>query len=200
MLDALVITTGRPKVTKYDRASKSEAAFDAESSRRGGEAEERIVVLEARFGELLARLNVPRFGANPTARIDRRTLLPVVDGRRFSELNPQGLQVLVNIAHALAHHLTAIDLGIPLPGLLVIDGPTSNIGHEGSDLALIHSIYQQLVEVSAEYGDRLQLIVADNDVPEMARPYVRQELSPTNRLIPSGRAATDLAESRNDVG
>jgi hypothetical protein len=140
------------------------------------------------IGELLARLNVPRFGANPTARIDRRTLLPVVDGRRFSELNPQGLQVLVNIAHALAHHLTAIDLGISLPGLLVIDGPTSNIGHEGSDLALIHSIHRLLVEVSTEYGDRLQLVVADNDVPETARSYVRQELSPSNRLIPVRRA------------
>jgi hypothetical protein len=171
------------------RKDQLDASFDAEMSRRGNEAEARIAALEGRFAELLMRLDVPRFGRQPSASIDRRTLLPIVDGRKFSELSSQGLQVLVNIAHALAHHLTAIDLNLPLPGLLVIDGPTSNIGHEGSDLELIHAVYRVLVEVSADYGEHLQMIVADNDVPDLARGFIREEFSLANRLIPASQSA-----------
>lgn len=167
------------------RKDELQAEFDSQSSRRGNEAEERIGALEARFAELLSRLDVPRFGAEPSATIDRRTFLPVVDGRKFNELSSQGLQVLVNIAHALAHHLTAIDLGLPLPGLLVIDGPTSNIGHEGSDLELARSVYRVLAEISEERAEALQIIVADNDVPDFARGFIRQDFSLTDRLIPA---------------
>lgn len=171
------------------RREEMQAEFDAQASRQGTEAEERIRLLEERFAEMLRRLEVPRFSTSPSAAIDRRTFLPVVDGRKFSELSSQGLQVVVNVAHALAHHLTALDLGLPLPGFLIIDGPTSNIGHEGADLELARSVYRVLTELAAERGEDFQIVVADNDVPDFAQPFVRQEFTQRDRLIPADRLA-----------
>jgi len=159
-----------------------QARLDQEKS-RVGDYERRIRVLESRFEEILERFHAPRFADPPTARIDRQTLLPVVDGRRYDELSSQGLQVLVNVAHALAHHLTALELGLPLPGILIIDGLTSNLGHEGEDFERVRGVYDYLVELD-QSGTPLQIIVADNDVPSHVQEYVRLRLTEEDRLIP----------------
>jgi hypothetical protein len=110
--------------------------------------------------------------------------LPIVQGRSFENLSSLGLKVLVNIANALAHHETAIKLNLPLPGLLIIDGPSSNIGHEGEGLERIESIYGYLIDVCQRLGDRLQILVVDNDVPPSAAQYMRLALEEDSRLIP----------------
>jgi hypothetical protein len=143
----------------------------------------RIDRLESQFKTLIESFKVPRLEGPEDIRIDARTYLPIIYGRRFDELSSQGLQVLVNLAHTLAHHLTSISLGLGLPQILFIDGLTSNLGHEGDDLGRVNAVYDYLIEVSIELGDLLQIVVADNDVPEQAREYVRLELSEEDRLI-----------------
>ena len=136
---------------------------------------------------MLLEFHVPRFDAidDQIARIDRRTYLPVVFGRRFDELSSQGLVVLVNVAHALAHHLCALELGLPLPGILFIDGLTANLGHQGEDLNRVRGLYEDLMRISDEYGRDLQLIVSDNDVPDYAASAIVEEFTEANRLIPT---------------
>jgi hypothetical protein len=165
------------------RRREIEGALDGESVRRA-DAEGRIQRLEAKFEEIVEAFGVPRFGDMRRAAIDRVTYLPVLDGRRFDELSSQGLQVLLNVAHALAHHLVALELGTPLPGILFIDGLTSNVGHEGFDLQRVHDVYGYLGGVSQRHGEQLQLIVADNDVPLEAQEFIRVRLSEDRRLIP----------------
>lgn len=165
------------------RRQALEAELDAVSSRRV-DAEARIVRLEERFEAILTAFGVPRFGDRRRATIDRSTYLPVLDGRRFDELSSQGLQVLVNVAHALAHHEVAIELGIPLPGILIIDGLTKNVGHEGFDLARVEAVYSYLAGTSSRIGTELQILVADNDVPPEFRDLVRVRLSEADRLVP----------------
>ena len=145
----------------------------------------RIEHLENRFQEILSQLHTPEIGPLEQSFIDRITYLPVIQGRRFDNLSSLGLKVLVNVAHALAHHEAGIELGIPIPGILIIDGPSSNIGHEGEDLARIESIYQKLIETGERFGDELQIIVADNNVLNYASPFVRVHLTEEDRLIPS---------------
>jgi hypothetical protein len=111
--------------------------------------------------------------------------MPMVGGRSFDNLSSQGLKVLVNVAHALAHHETAIELGLKLPGILIIDGPTGNIGRDGDDLERVESIYSYLIEVSRKFGDQLQIIVADNDIPGAAEGFVRLRLTDDDRLVPT---------------
>ncbi|MGC4048227.1 MAG: hypothetical protein QM757_00715 [Paludibaculum sp.] len=145
---------------------------------------QRIRALERHFEQSLTALGVPRFSDKPQSGIDRRTYLPFLDGRRFDDLSSQGLQTLVNVAHALAHQKTAIELGLPLPNILMIDGLTTNVGQEGFDVDRVHNAYSYLIDLSQRVGDTLQIIVADGNVPQEAEEYIRVRLSEEDRLIP----------------
>jgi hypothetical protein len=150
---------------------------------RGAEVEARIAALEQNFANILERLDIPRFADPPTATIDRQTFLPRVDGRSF-ETASQGMKVLINVAHALAHQLTAIQENLALPNWLLIDALSSNLGHGGYDEAVRERLYEYLVDVSAEHRDRLQIVVADNDVPAVAADFVRLQLGRDDMLVP----------------
>jgi hypothetical protein len=158
---------------------------------RQSEAEHRIQLLEKRFSEILDRFQAPQFGSGVRALIDRSRFLPIVNDRSFDQILSLGLNVLVNVAHALAHHLTCIELDRPLPQILLIDGLTSHIGHEGLDQTRVEAVYRYLIELSETMGPELQLIVVDNSVPATARPYIRLELGDTNRLVPEEEPASN---------
>jgi hypothetical protein len=163
-----------------------------EASARLRAGQENVDALNDRFLDYVRRLEVPSFGEALTAHIDASTYLPVVAGRRFETLSSQGLQVLVNIAHALAHHTVAIDRGLRLPGLLVLDGPSSNVGTEGFDAQRLADVYDLLAEVGAEYSDSLQIIVVDNTIPERAEEWVRLRLEEDDRLVVGTTGAAGL--------
>jgi hypothetical protein len=91
----------------------------------------------------------------------------------------------VNVAYALTSHRTSISLDLKLPAILLIDGLTSNVGHEGFDLERKNKAYSYLIALSSEIGDRLQIIVADGNIPEEAEPFVRVRLNENDRLIPN---------------
>jgi len=151
-----------------------------------------VAALEERFTKYLRKLNVPTFGTPIEGTINSATYLPVVSGRSFDRLSSQGLQVLVNVAHALAHHTVAIDRDLPLPGLLVIDGASSNVGTEGYDAERLSDLYSLLGEVSEQYKSRLQIIVVDNSVPPNGRDWIRVTLGESDRLV---RLTTPASET-----
>jgi hypothetical protein len=153
-----------------------------ERSGSSGVSERHIQALERRFHEYLEELHIPVFGDRLTAAIDRRTLLPVVSGRRFDQLSSQGLEVLVNVAHSLAHHTVAIDRKLPLPTFLVLDGLSSNVGREGFDAARVDDMYRLILRVAETYPS-LQVIAVDNDPPHFMDDLVVLELDETNKLI-----------------
>lgn len=163
----------------------------AQHERLGTRAEELIRALEARFLEYLQRLHVSLSDLPLTAAINRATYLPVVTERPFDELSSQGLTVLVNVAHALAHHTVSLDNDLPLPSLLVLDGLSNNVGHEGFDLERRDDTYRLLMDEVARYGGRLQVIALDNDVPAFADDAIVLTLSPDDRLIRTEAAQLD---------
>lgn len=128
-------------------------------------ADENINALEKRMIDYLTRLHVPQLGDLLTVKINRTTYLPEVSARTYDELSSQGLKTLVNVAHALAHHTVAIDRGLDMPGFLVLDGVSANSGKEGLEGDRIVDMYKLFAEVTSEYGDQLQLIIVDNDLP-----------------------------------
>lgn len=90
----------------------------------------------------------------------------------------------MNIAHALAHQLTAIEHDLPLPNILLVDGVSANLGDEGLDQERLEAVYDYLLELGHVYADRLQIIVADNTVPRNAANRVRLRLSEEDKLVP----------------
>jgi len=101
------------------RFSDLDAAIEAVMSSESN-FNERVRFLEERFNEILHRIRAPRFTPPGPTVIDRRTYLPLYDGRRFDDVQSQGLQVMVNVAHAVAHQLTALHFGFALPNILLL--------------------------------------------------------------------------------
>ena len=172
------------------RESELEAIIESASG-SNADFEERVSYLDEQFRVALARFEPPQFpnselgkGDNRTY-IDRTTYRPVVQGRPFDQLQSPGFLVLVNVAHALAHQITAIECGLPLPNILLIDGISNHLGREGYDDIRIDAVYDYLIEVADDYQDRLQIIAADNTVPERAREYLRVRLTEDDKLIPA---------------
>ncbi len=155
----------------------------AQHERLSDRSEQLLTDLEARFVDYLQRLHVSLSDLPLTAAINRTSYLPEVSGRPFDELSSQGLTVLVNVAHALAHHTVSLDHNLPLPSLLVLDGLSNNVGSEGFDLARRDDTYKLLLEETKEYAGRLQVIALDNDVPAFAADAVVATLTPDDRLI-----------------
>jgi hypothetical protein len=161
-----------------------EAAVEAASS-SATNFEEHVRYLEEQFRFALERFKVPHFKNAGYAGIDRSTYRPVVEGRLFDQLQSPGFVTLVNIAHALAHLVTAIERGLTLPNILLVDGISNNLGTTGLDRERLDAVYDYLLELGDEYGDRLQVIVADNSVPQRAGDHVRVRLSEQDKLIPT---------------
>ncbi|MFJ1686943.1 hypothetical protein ACIOEY_29870, partial [Streptomyces albidoflavus] len=147
-------------------------------------AEDNLDALEERFEEYLAQLEPPQIGgAGLGVKIDKRNFLPIVGGRSFDEISSQGMQVLVNIAYSLAVHTVCIDRGLPMAGLLVLDGISSNTGREGWDARREDNAFRLLAETAERYRDKLQIIAIDNDAPKFLEEKVVLRLSADDRLI-----------------
>lgn len=187
--------TGRQRIEEL-RAGSERIQSELELSERvDAAAEERIRALERSFAALVDRVDIPRFTGAPRAAIDRNDYQPIVNGRKLSGLSA-GVRVLVNVIYLLAHHLTASTLALPLPGVLLIDGMTKNIGTAEYDAERINNIWTQLIDFDQTMGEEFQIIVAVNDIPEHIDPYVRLRLSEDDRLIPTDDLPDDLRNGR----
>ena len=179
-------------LAKVDDAQQEAARLTAErdalqqdlavATAESGDSHRKVGHLKDRFNEILERLRPPKFGEQELSDINRNTYLPVYYGRQFTEVSSPGLATLINVSHALAHHLTAIEIGLRMPQILVIDGLSEHLGKEGLDPERLKAIYDLLIETSSTHRE-LQMIVVDNEVPEEGRPFVRLELSEEDRLI-----------------
>ncbi|MDX2815743.1 hypothetical protein PV410_24795 [Streptomyces sp. PA03-5A] len=160
----------------------------------------RLDELDEAFENALRSFDAPRFDNRPGSRINRETYMPVVDGRSFADLQSQGVEVLVNVAHVLAHqHVALHDDAMLLPNLLIIDGISSNVGHEGIDLERLRKMYATLLASATEHIDCLQIIVTDNDPPPINSIHRALELSDTDRLVPTGEPADQSPEGEQAV-
>jgi hypothetical protein len=169
--------------TLASQAEAIEADLEGRSARRQT-SEQRIDELETTFAALVEEIGIPRFSGDPRAAINRETYLPIINGRSFAQLSSGGLKVLTNVAHALAHHEAAIRLNLQLPGLILLDGVTKNVGRDEYDWARAEAVFRALIRLSETFGDHLQLIVSANDVPDFVLPFVRLHLYDYDRLIP----------------
>ncbi|MFI9650075.1 hypothetical protein ACIHAA_27795 [Streptomyces sp. NPDC052040] len=146
----------------------------------------RLVRLDEAFEAVLREFDVPRFDNSAASYIDRKTYLPVVDGRPFNKLQSQGVSVLVNVAHVLAHQMVSLeDSDSLLPNILIIDGVGSNVGHEGVDLERLRNVYRTLYQATLDHPDELQIIVTDNDPPPIDGVHIALQLSDTERFVPA---------------
>jgi hypothetical protein len=119
--------------------------------------------LSTDFGNLLRSWNLPWVN---TAVIDRDTYLPIVDGQPLDSLQAPGggIATSVNVAYSLTLVTSGLDHpDVLVPSLLVIDSLRKAFGNNDSDRQRAAEIYGRFRTLADAYGDRVQLIIADND-------------------------------------
>ncbi|MFC6449262.1 AAA family ATPase [Cellulomonas gelida] len=120
-----------------------------------------LAVLSENYDEMVRALGIPSV---QEAYIDVRNYLPYVNGDRFDRISTGGIMTSLVTAYWLAVVATALREGVETyPTLLIVDTPRKSIGAQNADLA--DELYRQLDILAGVYGDRMQVIVADNDIP-----------------------------------
>lgn len=143
---------------------------------------QRVALLSDQFAEILADFQLPWL---ESARIDMKSYLPIINGRSFDDLSSGGMKALVNDAYhlaALRYALVYADSLMPL--LQVIDSPRKTLGSGPEDRALSTNVYRRLRIMQDAFGQGFQLIVADNDVPDLAREWVVAHLDYEHPGVP----------------
>jgi hypothetical protein len=146
------------------------------------EARARIGDLSANFTAILERFEPPWYEGS---HIDEKTYLPVVNGGPL-EGNSAGVKTMINDAYYLANLTTALQQSsrIFLPGFLIIDSPRKNFGSGRKDRDAGKRIYSSIDALRGAYGNRVQIIVADNDLPrEYQSRFKVMTLSYDNPLL-----------------
>lgn len=131
------------------------------------ERRERVERISELFDLTVQELGLPWY---ESARIDEQTYLPVVNEQPFVEVSVGGgTKTIVNVAYHLTLLAYALQNGDTLlPELLILDSPRKNLGSGQEDQQLSARIYRRLQTLIDTYPTRLQILVADNDLPRGA--------------------------------
>jgi hypothetical protein len=169
-----------------DEASRSARALDSKEQ----ELQETLAANRVRLDELaevfdgiVRNLRLPWYRS---AEIDRENYMPVVNGEQFDELSVGGARkTIVNLAYHLANLQYALESDLAYPGLLIVDSPRKNVGQTAEDVAVALEVYTSFVRLAQEFGDSVQLIIADNSVPDfVAEQYSELHFSYEDPVVP----------------
>jgi hypothetical protein len=155
----------RAQMTGHRKAQRQLAVDITERERAMRARGAQLTDISDAFKEEVERIGIPTDG---TPHIDPSSFLPLVGDTEFEALQASGggASTALNIAYHLTLLTAALDTpGTLLPSLLIIDSPRKAIGSSESDRALGRSIYARLVTLAEIYKNKIQLIVADNDLP-----------------------------------
>jgi hypothetical protein len=136
--------------------------------KRGRPARDAIIGrLSARFGSILGEIGYPKL-RDPY--IDGN-LIPHVRGLPYTEASSGGM-VVIALAWNLALWEVTFEQGADAPGLLIIDSPQKNLGHnstgddeEFADAQLVERFYTHVKTWLATDGMGAQAIIVDNSPP-----------------------------------
>lgn len=176
----------------FERLDRQAKAILAQRRSQKARPDRNAVIssISKRFGEILGEIQYPKL-SNPMIADD---LVPHVRNHPYTEASSGGV-VLVGLAWNLAVWEVAHETGADAPGLLVIDSPQKNLGHDSKDDAdfadttLVENFYRHVKTWLAGDGAGAQLIVVDNSPPEIVADdvvirFTRNSSVPPYGLIP----------------
>lgn len=139
-------------------------------------ADANIAAIAAEFKRVMLSVSFPGVSEEDQVVIDARNWKPtVVHGHQewtFWDTGSGGKKTLFNVCYALAIHAVALERGMPVPGVLIIDSPTKNIS-EDENPELVRSLYAEIYRLAkGQDGRKLQFLLIDSDLvgPSAALP------------------------------
>lgn len=163
-------------VKAWDWVDKSEALigqlqreYDSLSSQRRRNRPDRdsiVKLLSDRFAAILADIGYPKL----SDAFINTNFVPYVRGLEYTNASSGGM-VVIALAWNLALWEISYEQDANAPGLLIIDSPQKNLGHNASpdddfaDATLVDRFYAHAEHWLATEGQGAQLIVVDNSPP-----------------------------------
>jgi len=143
------------------------SSLDAERARLRA-ADDHVAAIADAFKRVLQAAKFPGFYDSDEIHLDPRNWTPAVghEGREwgFFDTGSGGKKTAFNVCYALAVHLVAIERGLPVPNLLIIDSASKNISREKNP-ELIRGVYAQIYRlVLGEENHKVQLLLIDSDL------------------------------------
>jgi len=133
-------------------------------------ADANIAALASEFKRVMLSVSFPGVSDADEVVIDPRNWRPtIVHGDQewtFWDTGSGGKKTLFNVCYALAIHAVALERGMPVPGVLIIDSPTKNIS-EDENPELVQSLYSEIYRLArGQNGRKLQFLLIDSDLVE----------------------------------
>jgi hypothetical protein len=131
-------------------------------------ADANVAAIAAEFKRVMLAVSFPGVTDEDEVIIDPRNWKPAVaHGAQewtFWDSGSGGKKTLFNVCYALAIHSVALERGMPVPDVLIIDSPTKNIS-EDENPELVRSLYAEIYRLARGEGDRkLQFLIVDSDI------------------------------------
>lgn len=131
-------------------------------------ADANIRAIEAEFKRIMIAVSFPGVAKQDEVVIDPRNWrTSVIHGDQewtFWDAGSGGKKTLFNVCYALAIHAVALERGMPVPNVLIIDSPTKNIS-EDENPELVRSLYAEIYRLAkGRNGRRLQFLLIDSDL------------------------------------
>lgn len=133
-------------------------------------ADENVAAIARRFKEVMLAVGFPGVNVEDEVELDPRNWRPViVHGDQvwsFWDAGSGGKKTLFNVCYALAVHEAAIDRGMPVPNVLIIDSPTKHISDDENP-ELVRALYREIYRLAVRRnGHSTQFLLIDSDLVE----------------------------------
>jgi hypothetical protein len=160
-------------------------------ARRAAESDERnLERLKSLFLDCLVRAGVPGITSDDRVDIPTASFFPAVYGpdpndvavTTFATLSSGGKKTLFKCCFALAVHRLAVQIGAPLPELLIIDSPMKNIS-ERENREQFEDFYGLVYELKEDELRGTQIVLIDK---EFSGPGAHHSFTLTERHMRPG--------------
>jgi len=134
------------------------------------DADANIAAIATKFKRIMLSVSFPGVSEDDEVIIDPRNWRVSVIHRNqkwtFWDTGSGGKKTLFNVCYALAIHEVALDLGMPVPDVLIIDSPTKNIS-EDENPELVRSLYAEIYRLTRnQEGRSMQFLLIDSELVE----------------------------------
>ncbi|MBA7564763.1 hypothetical protein ES708_06431 [subsurface metagenome] len=138
-----------------------------EERERLRKADANIAAIAAEFRRMMMAVSFPGVSDDDQVALDPRNWRPtVLHGEQewsFWDTGSGGKKTLFNVCYALALHAVAVERGMPVPQVLIIDSPTKNIS-EDENPELVHLLYEEIYRLASSTSfPSLQFLLIDSD-------------------------------------
>lgn len=174
-----VATLEREAGALQGRIDNLRSEIDEERTRLR-EADRKVAAIARHFKAIVTDVQFPGVDESDEVILSPQNWSPSIRHRgqewNFWDAGSGGKKTLFNVCYALAVHAAAVEAGMPVPSILIIDSPTKNIS-EDENPELVRALYRVIYRFALSESTQFLLIDSDlvrpiEDVPHFQHRHM----------------------------